>query len=84
MVLIFSNNKAQIGLVKVFFLVLTFVLMWAFWLGKWLNEWVALSIENTPSMSGLEIFLLANINMWILLLLFVGILIFVYSGGAQR
>ena len=84
MVLIFFNSKAQIGLVKVFFLVLTFVLMWAFWLGRWLNEWVALSIENTPSMSGLEIFLLANINMWILLLLFVGILIFVYSGGAQR
>lgn len=84
MVLIFFNSKAQIGLVKVFFLVLTFVLMWAFWLGRWLNEWVALSIENTPSMSGLEIFLLANINMWILLLLFVGILIYVYSGGAQR
>ena len=84
MVLIFSNNKAQIGLVKVFFLVLTFVLMWAFWLGRWLNEWVALSIENNPGMSGLEVFLLANINMWILLLLFVGILIFVYSGGAQR
>ena len=83
MVLIFSN-KAQIGLVKVFFLVLTFVLMWAFWLGRWLNEWVALSIENNPGMSGLEVFLLANINMWILLLLFVGILIFVYSGGAQR
>ena len=84
MVLIFSNNKAQIGLVKVFFLVLTFVLMWAFWLGKWLNEWVALSIENNPGMNNLEVFLLANINMWILLLLFVGILIFVYSGGAQR
>ena len=84
MVLIFFNSKAQIGLVKVFFLVLTFVLMWAFWLGKWLNEWVALSIENNPGMSGLEVFLLANINMWILLLLFVGILIFVYSGGAQR
>ena len=84
MVLIFFNSKAQIGLVKVFFLVLTFVLMWAFWLGRWLNEWVALSIDNNPSMSGLEIFLLANINMWILLLLFVGILIFVYSGGAQR
>ena len=84
MVLIFFNSKAQIGLVKVFFLVLTFVLMWAFWLGRWLNEWVALSIENNPGMSGLEVFLLANINMWILLLLFVGILIFVYSGGAQR
>lgn len=84
MVLIFFNSKAQIGFVKVFFLVLTFVLMWAFWLGKWLNEWVALSIENTPSMGGLEVFLLANINMWILLLLFVGILIYVYSGGAQR
>lgn len=84
MVLIFFNSKAQIGLVKVFFLVLTFVLMWAFWLGKWLNEWVALSIDNNPGMSGLEVFLLANINMWILLLLFVGILIFVYSGGAQR
>ena len=83
MVLIFSN-KAQIGLVKVFFLVLTFVLMWAFWLGKWLNEWVALSIENNPGMNNLEVFLLANINMWILLLLFVGILIYVYSGGAQR
>jgi hypothetical protein len=83
-VLIFFNSKAQIGFVKIFFLVLTFVLMWAFWLGKWLNEWVALSIENTPSMSGLEVFLLANINMWILLLLFIGILIYVYSGGAQR
>jgi len=83
-VLIFFNSKAQIGFVKVFFLVLTFVLMWAFWLGRWLNEWVALSIDNTPSMSGLEVFLLANINMWILLLLFVGILIYVYSGGAQR
>ena len=83
MVLIFSN-KAQIGLVKVFFLVLTFVLMWAFWLGRWLNEWVALSIENNPGMNALEVFLLANINMWILLLLFVGILIYVYSGGAQR
>ena len=58
--------------------------MWAFWLGKWLNEWVALSIENNPGMNNLEVFLLANINMWILLLLFVGILIFVYSGGSQR
>ena len=83
MALVYSKS-GQIGLVKVFFLVLTFILLWAFWLGQWLNDWVGLAIENNPSMSGLEVFLLANINMWILLLLFVGILIYVYSGGAQR
>ena len=78
------SKKAQIGLVKVFFLVLTFVLVWAVWLGKWLNEYVAISIANNPNISGLEMFLLANINMWILLLLFTGILIYVYSGAYQR
>jgi len=83
-VFLFSNKLGQVGLVKVFFLVLTFVLIWSFWLGKFLNEWATISISNTPSMSGLEIFLLSNINMWILLLLFAGILIYVYSGAYQR
>jgi hypothetical protein len=82
-VLIFSNNKAQIGLVRVFFLLIIFVLIWGIWLGRFINEWVSEFLKQNY-VTGIEAFLWANMNLWIGIMLFIGVLIFVYSGAYQR
>jgi hypothetical protein len=71
------------GLVRVFFLLITFLLIWAIWLGRFLNEWVA-DFLSKNYVSGIEAFLWGNINLWIGLMMFIGVLIYVYSGAYQR
>ena len=81
--MVFSNKQAQIGLVRVFFLLIIFVLVWGIWLGRFINEYVAQFLANNY-VTGIEAFLWSNFNLWIGLMLFIGVLIYVYSGAYQR
>lgn len=77
------NKRGQLNLIRIFFIVIIFIFIWAFWLGQFLNEYSAQFLA-TGYVTGLEAFLWANLNLWIALGLFLGVLIALYSGGAQR
>ena len=71
------------GFIRVFFLVVIFVLIWSFWLGRFINEWTS-DFLSKGYVTGIEAFLWANLNLWIMLLFGLGIMIYVYLTGGQR
>ena len=76
------NKKAQQGMVAWVFLVVVFLINWAIWLGTWLIEVGQLIIiEN--SLSGVEAFFWANLNLWVFLGLVLGTMGFVIFGGGD-
>lgn len=55
------NKKAFVSPIYIFFSLIVFYMLWFLFLGGWLNGWAATAI-NDHSLTGLEAFLLANIN----------------------
>ena len=75
--------KGQIGLVSLVFALIMFFLLWGLYLGKWLAEWGRDAITRN-SLTGIEAFLLANLNLWVVIGLMIGVMAWVYIGGGQR
>lgn len=76
------NKKGQIGILAFIFGIILFVILWAVWLGDQINYWVGLSIAS-GDVTGIEAFLLSNMNLWIGVILFAGIAWFTIAGGSN-
>lgn len=77
------NSKGQIGLISLVFSLIIFLILWGLFLGKWLSEWGRKAIIDN-SLTGLEAFFMANLNLWVFLGIIIGVLAWVYIGGGQR
>ena len=74
------NKKAQLPILSIFFGLVVFIILWAMFFGNWLNEWANFMIVNN-SLTGLEAFLIAYINVWVFLGVIISIVVSVYFGG---
>jgi len=54
-------NKKGIGVITLIFWVIMFILVWALFIGKMLNEWGQQAIINS-SLTGIEAFFYGNLN----------------------
>lgn len=77
------NKKAQGGILSFIFSLIVFIIIWSMWLGKVINEWGARAITDN-SLTGVEAFLFANLNLWIFLGLIIGMFFITYFGGSNR
>lgn len=71
------TKKAQAGPIGFIFLVLVFVILWFIWIGSWINDVGEQAIID-GSLTGVEAFFYANLNVFVLLGLILGILGFMY------
>ena len=76
------NKDAQIGLIGLVFSVIIFFLLWALYLGKWLSDIGQTMITNN-NLTGLEAFLVGNLNLFVVFGVLVGVLAWVYIGGSR-
>jgi uncharacterized membrane protein (UPF0136 family) len=75
------NKKG--GLVGYFFALAVFILVWAVFLGSWLSQ-IGADFVTANSLVGLEAFIAANINLWVMFgVLAAGAIGLAASGGAQ-
>ena len=72
------NKKSQ--LIGFIIMVGIFVAFWFIWLGGWLSEVGQRAIID-GSLTGIEAFLYANLNLWVFIGLVLGIMGYMYFGG---
>jgi hypothetical protein len=75
------NTKGQMFLVKVIFLLIIFIIIWAVWLGKFMTDYTTSYLASHPEVNGVEAFLLANMNLWIFAMLIITLVALVFVGG---
>jgi hypothetical protein len=76
------NKKGQLGLLAYIFMFLVFIVVWAAWLGGFLTEWGQIAIANN-NMTGLDAFFFANLNIWVIFGVIIGVFIVAYMGVSQ-
>lgn len=74
--------KKGLGPIGVIFIVILFIIMWFLWLGPYISE-IGLSAVNTNSLTGIEAFLYMNLNIIIMVCLFLFIIGFMYFSGGE-
>lgn len=75
------NKKGNFLVISWIFTVIVFIIIWARWLGGFLNVWAQRYIENN-SATGIEAFLVSNLNLWIFVWLLI-VTVFVLYGGSN-
>lgn len=73
-------RKAQAGLLWVIFSLIMFFILYALYLGSWVNQ-VASDFVTNNSLTGIEAFLAANLNLWIWVGVILGFMGYLYFGG---
>ena len=76
----FMNRKGQ--MMSLLFALLVFIILWAMFFGKWLSDWGQRFIAE-QSLTGLQAFLVANMNIWVLAGLIIGVITTIYVGGSN-
>jgi hypothetical protein len=74
------SRKGQIGLIGIVFALIMFFLLWGLFLAGWLRDVTTDFIVNNE-LTGIEAFLVSNINLWIFSGLLIGIVAVAYLGG---
>lgn len=67
------NKKAQGGPIAFIFMVLVFITLWVMFIGEWLVN-VGQQAIIDGSLTGIEAFFYANLNLWVIIGLTLGIL----------
>lgn len=76
------NQKGQLAILWMLANLVIFVILWALWLGEWVKGTVAdYVLINAPT--GLELFLISNLALWMWCGVFIGILLTTYLGTGQ-
>lgn len=70
-------NKKGYGPIGLIFVVILFVIMWFVWLGSWISD-VGVRAVETGNLTGIEAFLYMNLNIIIMVCLFLFIIGFMY------
>ena len=65
------NKKAQGGPIAFIFLVLVFIILWFVWIGHWIAD-VGRQAIIDGSLTGIEAFFYANLNLWVMIGLILG------------
>ena len=73
------NNKAQGGILAFIFLILIFIILWAVWLGDFVNT-IAQQAIIDGQLTGVEAFVLSNLNLVIIVGIVLGLMVFIYFG----
>lgn len=76
------NRKAQQGPLAFIFLLILFVMAWALFFGEIIADWGQRAIA-TNGLTGIEAFLVGNLNLWIGLGMLGGIGLAIYLGGSR-
>lgn len=76
-------NKQGQGVISFVFYVLVFVILWFVWIGKWIGD-VGQQAIIDGQLTGFEAFFFANLNIWIMVSLILGILGFMYFVGRSQ
>lgn len=71
------NNRAQAGPIGFIFMLLVFMVLWFVWIGKWLTE-VGQQAITDASLTGVEAFYYANLNVWLFIGLILGTIGYLY------
>ena len=74
------NKKGQLAILGVIFSLLIFVILWAMFFGSWVNFW-AQQLVTVNELTGVEAFLVLNMNLWIGVGVLIGTITTVYLGG---
>jgi len=72
------NRKGQF--MSLLFGLLVFIILWVMFFAEWLSSWGAAYIVQ-HSATGLEAFLMANMNLWVFIGIILGTLSTIYFGG---
>lgn len=73
-------NKKGVGIIGSIFFVILFIIMWFIWLAPWITT-VGENAIQTNSLQGFEAFLYMNLNLIILVCLFLFLIGFAYFGS---
>ena len=76
------NKKGNFFVIGWIFTVIIFVIIWARWLGVFLNTWATRYIELNSAV-GIEAFLIANLNLWIFVWLLIATVFDLYGGSGN-
>jgi hypothetical protein len=77
------TKKGQTGMIGAVFLFIFFIIIWFIWLGGWVAT-IGHTVVIENNLSGIEGFFYDNLNLIILICLFLGVMGFMYFGlGAQ-
>jgi len=74
------NRKGQLGILSFIFALGVFIVLWALFFASWLGDWAENFIVS-QSLTGLEAFLVANINLWVFFGVLIGVFVAVYGGS---
>ena len=74
------NKKGQLAILGVIFSLIIFIILWAMFFGSWINTW-AQQFVAVNSLSGVEAFLILNMNLWIGVGVLIGTVTTIYFGG---
>lgn len=73
------NNKALTP-ITVFFWLITFAVVYFLYLGDLLNYWSGFAISHN-NLTGTEAFFMANMGLWVIIIISIFILAYLYWGG---
>ena len=77
------NRRAQgLGILNLIFGLLVFFILWALFFAQWLTFW-GQNYITVNSLTGIEAFLAANLNLWVLCGVIFGTLAIIYFGGGD-
>lgn len=76
------NKKGQLAIMSVIFGIFIFVILWALFFGEWVNTW-AQQMITLNSLTGVEAFFMANMNLWIGVGVLIAAVTSIYFGGGQ-
>ena len=76
------NKKAYAGPIAFIFTLLVFIFIWLIWIGKWLTE-VGQQAIIDGSLTGIEAFFYANLNLWLFIALTLGTIGYMYFAGGD-
>jgi len=76
------NKKGQLAVLGIVFGLMIFVVLWALFFGAWVNTWAQQAI-TVNSLTGIEAFLVANMNLWIGIGVLIGAVSIIYFGGGK-
>lgn len=76
-------NKKGLSIITLVFWVITFVLVWALFIGKLLNEWGQQAVI-TGGFTGIEAFFYSNLNFVVGIVFLIAILSIALFGGGQN
>lgn len=75
-------HKRGIGILTILFFDVVFIILWALFLGGFVNTWTAQAVDS-GNFGGIESLILANLNIVIFLAVILFNIIFAVAGGRQ-